>query len=216
MIHDGLEFWPSQLRRKCMQRKKFVYSEKLRMFKFAILGGQNLNSSQTTKLERNESMRRIAGVAGIVALLLASSFATRTQLSMPAEKDRRSQNPTNVGAGSAAITPAVASGKTTAASTLVAVVVKIPIPPKIDCARLESGMAKTVPEFQALPGLVRKYYTVSDDQKFGGIYLWASRQAAEAHFNGDWRAKMARLYGSPPEAVYFAVPIVIEGPASQK
>lgn len=103
-----------------------------------------------------------------------------------------------------------------AASTLVAVVVKIPIPPKIDRAKLEAGMAKSVPEFQALPGLVRKYYTISDDEEFGGIYLWASRQAAEAHFSDDWRAKMMKSYRAPAEVAYFSVPIVVDGLAAQK
>jgi len=152
---------------------------------------------------RGEAMRRFAGTAGIITLLLACSVSTRAQRSTPAERDRAAQNPMKTEASSTA-------------STLVAVLVKISIPSKIDRASLEAGMAKTVPEFQALPGLIRKYYTISDDQKFGGIYLWASRKAAEAHFNDDWRARMARSYGSPPEVVYFSVPIVIDGPASQK
>jgi heme-degrading monooxygenase HmoA len=103
-----------------------------------------------------------------------------------------------------------------AASTLVAAVVTIPIPAGVDRAKLEQAMANMAPESQTIPGLIRKYSTISDDQKFGGIYLWASREAAEARYNDDWRAKMVKSYGAQPEITYFDVPIAIQGPAPQR
>ncbi len=115
--------------------------------------------------------------------------------------------------------PAIASGQTAAdaaASTLVAVVVKIPIPQGVNSAQVVAGMVKSIPEYQKLPGLVRKYYTLTDDGKFGGIYLFENRKAAEDHFNDDWRANIVKTRGAPAEVTYFDVPIVIEGPASQK
>src|SRR5260370_34107595 len=68
-------------------------------------------------------------------------------------------------------------------STQVAVVVKISIPPGIDRAQIEAGMSQTVPLYQNLPGLIRKYFIISDDQKLGGIYLWQNRKIAEAWYN---------------------------------
>lgn len=115
--------------------------------------------------------------------------------------------------------PAIASGQTAAdaaASTLVAVVVKIPIPQGVNRTQVVAGMVKSIPEYQQLPGLVRKYYTLTDDGRFGGVYLFESRKAAEDHFNDDWRANIVKTRGAPAEVTYFDVPIVIEGPASRK
>jgi len=103
---------------------------------------------------------------------------------------------------------------TAAASTLVAAVVKLPIPAGFDNAKLEAAFIKTVPTFQALPGLIRKYYTITDDRKFGGVYLWQDKASADAHYNDDWKARMVKTYGAPADLTYYSVPIVIEGPAA--
>jgi len=118
----------------------------------------------------------------------------------------------------AAMTSTIAAGQTVdnaASSPQVAVVVKIPIPAGLDRARLVAGMEKSVPKYQALPGLIRKYFTISDDQKFGGIYYWKSRSIAEAYYNDAWRANVVKKYGSV-EITYFDVPIAIEGAASPR
>jgi hypothetical protein len=101
-----------------------------------------------------------------------------------------------------------------AASGPVAVVVSIPIPRGITREQAVAAMQKTVPQYQALPGLTRKYFTISDDGKFGGIYLWSSRAAAQAWFSDAWRAKAAATYGAAPEVTYFDAPIVIDNTSS--
>jgi len=114
---------------------------------------------------------------------------------------------------------AMASGQTAAdaaASTLVVAVVKIPIPAGVTRAQVVAGMVKTIPEYEKLPGLVRKYYALSDDGKYGGVYLFENRKAAEDHFNDEWRANIVKTRGAPAEVTYFDVPIVIEGPSAQK
>jgi len=149
-------------------------------------------------------MKRLAVAALIVAFSLASFAAARAHQAEPASP----ANPQTAPATAQPASPQVP------ASTLVAVLVKIPIPGKLDRTRLIAIMQKTVPEFQALPGLVRKYYTISDDQKFGGVYLFENRQAADAHFDDAWKAKMLKNYGAPAEVEYFDVPIVVEGSAA--
>ena len=139
-------------------------------------------------------MKRIAGATATILLLLMC-------------------------AGAPTIKPANAAGQTAAdatASTLVVAVVKIPIPQGGTRAQVVAGMVKSIPEYEKLPGLVRKYYTLTDDGKYGGIYLFENRKAAEDHFNDDWRANIVKTRGAPAEVTYFYVPIVIEGPAAQK
>jgi hypothetical protein len=121
--------------------------------------------------------------------------------------------------GAPTIKPANAARQTApdaVASTLIVAVVKIPIPQGGTRAQVVAGMVKSIPEYEKLPGLVRKYYTLTDDGKYGGIYLFENRKAAEDHFNDDWRANIVKTRGAPAEVTYFDVPIVIEGPAAQK
>jgi hypothetical protein len=139
-------------------------------------------------------MKRIAGATAIISLLLMC-------------------------VGAPPIEPANAAGQAAADgtdSTPVVAVVKIPIPKGVTRAQVVAGMVKTIPEYEKLPGLVRKYYTLTDDGKFGGIYLFENRKAAEDHFNDEWRANIVKTRGAPAEVTYFSVPIVIEGPAAQK
>ena len=105
---------------------------------------------------------------------------------------------------------ATSSPPATTTSGPVAVVVSIPLPSGIPREKAIAAMQKSVPQYQALPGLARKYFTLSDDGRFGGIYLWNSRAEAQAWFSDGWRAKAAATYGAAPEVTYFDVPIVLE------
>jgi hypothetical protein len=114
----------------------------------------------------------------------------------------------------ATIAPAMAETASTPQAGPVAVVVTVAIPPGVSRDKIIAGMQQSIPQYQAIPGLARKYFTISDDAKFGGIYLWRSRAEAEAWFSDAWRAKSAATYGSAPQVSYFDAPIVIEGSAT--
>ncbi len=97
------------------------------------------------------------------------------------------------------------------AAAPVAVIVAIPIPPSLDRARLEALFEQAVPQYQKLPGLIRKYFTIGDDNRAGGIYLFTSRAAAQAWFSDAWKAGVAKQWGAPASVSYFDVPVAIEG-----
>lgn len=69
----------------------------------------------------------------------------------------------------------------------IAVVVRIATPTGFTRDRVIELMRQTVPQYEALPGLMRKYYTISDDNAVGGIYLFRDRASAEKHFNPGCR-----------------------------
>lgn len=92
----------------------------------------------------------------------------------------------------------------------VAVLVAVPIPPGAPRAAVLREMETSISTYQALPGLIRKYYTLSDDNRFGGIYLWQSRAAAQAFYNDAWHARVAAR-GAPASVTYYDVPFAIEG-----
>ena len=69
----------------------------------------------------------------------------------------------------------------------------------------------TAPKYQNLPGLVRKYYLRSEDGRTaGGVYLWELKTAAEKVYNGEWRERVAKLYGNAPQVTYFDTPVIVD------
>jgi heme-degrading monooxygenase HmoA len=97
------------------------------------------------------------------------------------------------------------------AETPVAVVVTIPIPPQAPRPYIIGKFKEAIPQYEQAPGLIRKYFTLSDDNKFGGIYLWKSRAAAQAWFNAAWKTKAVATYGVEPSVTYFDAPVIIDG-----
>jgi Putative mono-oxygenase ydhR len=72
----------------------------------------------------------------------------------------------------------------------------------------------TAPKYQGLQGLVRKCYLRSEDgRRAGGVYLWDTRSAAEAVYNGEWEGRVKQLYGSAPEISWFDTPVVVDNQA---
>ncbi|MEJ2379172.1 MAG: YdhR family protein [Pseudolabrys sp.] len=73
---------------------------------------------------------------------------------------------------------------------------------------------KIAPKYKNLAGLVRKYYLRSEDgRRAGGVYLWESKAAAEAVYNGEWKARVKELYGSEPEIAWFDTPVIVDNAA---
>lgn len=95
---------------------------------------------------------------------------------------------------------------------LVTTVVIAKIPPGAPRAAVEDGMAKAVPAYQQIPGLLRKFFTISDDS-YGGVYLWTNRAAAEAWFTPDFIAKVKARSGVEPQILYFDSPIQLDNRA---
>ncbi len=98
-----------------------------------------------------------------------------------------------------------------ASANPVAVTVNIPVPPQMTREQLVRLFDASQPQYRALPGLIRKYYSIGDDNRAGGIYLWSSRAAAEAHYNEAWKAGVLKRWGQPAATAYYEVPIVLEG-----
>jgi hypothetical protein len=75
-----------------------------------------------------------------------------------------------------------------------------------------SGAFKAaVPVFQKVPGLLQKYFYVSDDgRRAGGIYVWASRADADRLYAGEWRAMVEAKFGGPPTIDFLNSPVVID------
>lgn len=94
----------------------------------------------------------------------------------------------------------------------VAVVVSVPTPPGAPRALIEAGITKSVPQYRQVPGLLRKYFTIGAGD-FGGVYLFASRAAAQGWFNDAWSRRIVSTYGAPATVTYYDVPVALDNAA---
>jgi hypothetical protein len=69
----------------------------------------------------------------------------------------------------------------------------------------------TAPRYRETHGLIRKYYTLSEDGgTAGGVYLWKSRKEAEGLYTKDWENFVHGKYGAPPQVTFFETPVVVD------
>src|SRR5690349_12144499 len=97
---------------------------------------------------------------------------------------------------------------------MITALVQFSLPEPISLAEAARRFESSAPKYQNLKGLVRKYYLRGEDGRTaGGVYLWESRAAAEAVYNGEWRARVEQLYGSKPTISWFDTPVIVDNAA---
>jgi hypothetical protein len=91
---------------------------------------------------------------------------------------------------------------------------QLPKPITLDEAR--NIFMSTAPKYLDVPGLIRKYYLLSQDgSTVGGIYLWDSREEAEAMYTEEWRSFVREKYGTDPSVIYMDTPVVVDNLAHE-
>ncbi|MDF1855734.1 hypothetical protein [Pseudooceanicola sp.] len=73
---------------------------------------------------------------------------------------------------------------------------------------------KSVPTYVDMPGLKRKYY-LNGEAGGGGVYLWESREAAEAWYDADWATNMEKRFGARPTLTYYDNYVVVDNDADE-
>jgi hypothetical protein len=68
-----------------------------------------------------------------------------------------------------------------------------------------------VPEYEAIAALDEKLYVLTEDGRFGGIYVWRSRVDAEAYYSPAWRQGVRQRRGVDPQVDLFDATAVVEG-----
>lgn len=72
----------------------------------------------------------------------------------------------------------------------------------------------TVAQWQANPDLMRKFFASQGDQ-VAGIYLWPTREAAEAAHDAAWVERFTARTGRVPQFAYWDVFMVIDNETGQ-
>jgi len=73
---------------------------------------------------------------------------------------------------------------------------------------LERRARERKPQFQALPGLVQKYYVVDEENgEWAGVYFWDSEESLQAYLASDLRKTIPAAYElkGPPQIERFGV-----------
>ncbi|MEO0604707.1 MAG: hypothetical protein AAF211_24960 [Myxococcota bacterium] len=82
-------------------------------------------------------------------------------------------------------------------------IVRVPAPWYATRGMIVRRMRSAVPEYEALDGLIRKDFVLTDDRQLGGLYRWSSREAADAFFDELWHADIEDRYGVPADLQRF-------------
>ena len=97
---------------------------------------------------------------------------------------------------------------------MITAVVQFALPKPMSLEEAARTFELSAPKYVNLPGLIRKYYILSEDgRRAGGVYLWETRAAAQAVYNGEWQARVEQLYGSKPEITWFDTPVIVDNQA---
>lgn len=91
----------------------------------------------------------------------------------------------------------------------VATVVTVATPRGVTKVQIVQEFRAAVPVYQKVPGLLRKYFIVTDDGRFGGIYLWKDAGSAQRWFNDAWKDRVLKSYGSAANIEWFDTPILL-------
>jgi hypothetical protein len=94
---------------------------------------------------------------------------------------------------------------------MIVAVVRFPLDPPLSVADAAAAYEASAPNYQNVPGLLRKHYLLGDDGRVGGgVYLWESRDAAEALYDDAWRSRLEQRYGTAPTVEYFESPVTVD------
>lgn len=90
------------------------------------------------------------------------------------------------------------------------------LPKPITPEEARSIFLSTAPKYQGIRGLFRKIYVLyPDGTTVGGVYLWNSRQEAEAMYTESWRSFVREKYGTEPTVTYLESPVVVDNVTHQ-
>lgn len=94
---------------------------------------------------------------------------------------------------------------------MITALVQFQLPQTITRNEARAIFLTTAPKYRDTPGLIRKYYILSQDGRTaGGIYLWKSRQDAELLYSQEWQKFILEKYGASPSVTYFESPVVVD------
>src|SRR4051812_8976310 len=86
-----------------------------------------------------------------------------------------------------------------------------PSPPHLTETAIRSQFDDIAANYLGVPGLIRKYFGFSNDAtSVVGIYLWETKDAADAFYSDEWLSGVTERWGAAPVKQEWIVPVVAE------
>lgn len=99
---------------------------------------------------------------------------------------------------------------------MITAIVTFKLPQSITLDDARKIFLSTAPKYLGVTGLIRKYYLLSQDgSTVGGIYLWNSKEEADAMYTESWRTFVREKYGTDPSVTYMDSPVVVDNLAHE-
>jgi hypothetical protein len=99
---------------------------------------------------------------------------------------------------------------------MITALVQFRLPQPITREKAKDTFLGSAPKYREVPGLVRKYYVLSQDgATAGGVYLWRSRADAERLYTDEWKGVVRSRYGAEPTITYFESPVVVDNQTNE-
>ena len=85
------------------------------------------------------------------------------------------------------------------------------VPAQLDEPAIRAQFEAVAGNYLGVPGLIRKYFGFTEDAKSViGIYLWETKQAADAFYSPQWLEGVTGRWGAAPRKDEWFVPVVAE------
>jgi hypothetical protein len=99
---------------------------------------------------------------------------------------------------------------------MITAVVTFKVPKEMTREKARETFKAVSPRFQQVPGLIRKQFLYDGDKGIaGGVYLWETRAAAEACYQGVWKDNVRKVAVSEPDIAWFETPVVVDNETHQ-
>ena len=94
---------------------------------------------------------------------------------------------------------------------MIVAVVNFALPAPLTSDEARAMFEASAPTYQNVDGLRRKHFLLGEDgRSAGGVYLWDSREQAEALYDDTWRARLAARYGSEPQITFYESQVTVD------
>src|ERR1700756_2965830 len=95
-------------------------------------------------------------------------------------------------------------------------ITRFPLPPDVPAEAIKKGFLEVASHFTHPPGLLRKYFLVSEDGKTGGGgFLWRSMEEARTFSEGILRQMIKEKCKIDPSIEYYDAPVIVDNLTSE-
>ena len=99
---------------------------------------------------------------------------------------------------------------------MITALVQFRLPQPVTPEKAQQLFIGSAPKYREAPGLIRKYYLLSEDGgTAGGVYLWKSKEDAARLYTKDWEGVIRERYGAAPTVTYFESPVIVDNLTNQ-